>query len=102
MTIEVKAHHRRILELAAEDNPNNSRVESYNKSLGYQESLAQGWIEVQPKPAGNGLYFRITPAGDAARRRPKAQSVTKRKPLPMLKPRTSILPDRIPSMSKRP
>ncbi len=78
--MEVKTHHRHILNLAAEDNPNNARVDSYNKSLGYRECLAQGWIEELPKPAGNGLYFRITPAGAEVRYRPKVKSVPKRKP----------------------
>lgn len=102
MTIQVKAHHRRILDLAAEDHPNNARVDGYNRSLGYRECLAQGWIEELPKPAGNGLYFRITPAGVEVRYRPKLKSGPKRKPLPMAKLRISSLRDRIPSVSKRP
>lgn len=95
MTIQVKAHHRRILDLAAEDNPNNARVDAYNKSVGYQECHAHGWIEELPKPAGNELYFRITPAGAEVRSRPKVKLVSKRKPLPMTKPRISRLPGRI-------
>ncbi len=85
MTIKVKAHHRRILDLAAEDNPTNARVDAYKKSLGYQESLAQGWIEELPKPAGNGFYFRITPAETEARYRPNLKALPKRKPLAMAK-----------------
>ena len=84
MTIEVKAHHRRILDLAAEDNPTNARVDSYKKSVGYQESLAQGWIEELQKPAGNGFYFRITPTGTEARYRPKLKMLPPRKPLAMV------------------
>ena len=102
MTMQVKAHHRRILDLAAEDNPNNARVDGYSKSLGYRECLAQGWIEELPKLTGNGLYFRITPAGAEACSQPKVKSVPKRKQLPMAKPRISTLPERIPLVSKRP
>lgn len=100
--MQVKAYHRRILDLAAEDNPTNARVDGYNRSLGYRECLAQGWIEELPKPAGNGFYFRITPTGDEARYWSKVKSVTKRKPLAMAKPRISSLPDRISSVWKRP
>lgn len=53
MNLDVKAYHRRNLDLAAEDNPTNTRVDGYNKSLGYRESLALGWIEEVPKPASN-------------------------------------------------
>lgn len=100
MTLEVRAHHRRILDLAAEDNPTNARVDAYNKSLGYRESLAQGWIEELPKPAGNGFYFRITPAGSEARYRPKLKSTPKRTSLSMARPRISTVPDRLSSMRK--
>ncbi|WP_157099049.1 hypothetical protein [Novosphingobium rosa] len=94
MTIEVKAHHRRILDLAAEDNPTNARVDSYKNLLGYRESLAQGWIVEVPKPAGHGMYFIITPAGQNARYRPKSKA-PKRASLRMIEPRIPTLPDRI-------
>lgn len=95
MTIEVKAHHRRILDLAAEDNVTNARVDSYKKLLGYRDSLAQGWIEELPKPAGNGFYFRITPAGTEARNRPKLKSTPKRTSLGTAKPRLSPFSGRL-------
>ena len=98
--IFVKSHHRRILDLAAEDNPNNARVDSYKNSIGYQESLAQGWIEELPKPAGNGFYFRITAAGTEARYRPKLKMLPTRKPLLMAKPRLATFPGRLSSIPK--
>lgn len=101
MTMEVKAHHRRILDLAAEDNPTNARVDSYKKSVGYQDSLVQGWIEELQKPAGNGFYFRITPAGTEARYRPKFKALPTRKPLATAEPRLATLPGRLSPIAKR-
>lgn len=100
MTIEVKAHHRRILDLAAEDNPTNARVDAYKKSVGYQDCLAQGWIEELPKLAGNGFYFRITPTGAEARYQQKLEVFPKRKPLVMAKPRLAALPGRLSPIPK--
>lgn len=95
MAIDVKAHHRRILNLAAEDNPNNARVDLYKKKLGYRDSLAEGWIEELPNFGGSGFYFRITPAGTAALDRPKVRSVTQSSRLATPKPRLAALPPRL-------
>lgn len=95
MTIQVKAHHRRILELAAEDNPTNARVDAYKKSVGYQDSLAQGWIEELPRPGGNGFHFRITPTGTEARYQQKLEVLPKRKPLTRAKPRLATFRGRL-------
>jgi hypothetical protein len=80
-------HHRKILERAAEDNPNNARVPR-PAGKGYRECVERGWIEERTHPHAGYPYFAITDDG-------KVALATKLAPKPRTTPRLKMLPDHL-------
>lgn len=92
--VEPRHFHKRFLDIAAEENPNNARVPT-SPSKGYLECLAAGWIIEQTHPHAGYRYFTLTPAGQEARimRAPKKRRRTSN--LKLVPARLHEAPDRL-------
>lgn len=94
-TLPIRPYHRKYLECANEENPNNARVPK-SKNKGYLECLERGWIEEKITPDGGYAYFALTKAGESAlheRQAPKAVRRSRR--LKTLPPLVPVLPPRL-------
>lgn len=90
----VKKHHRKYLEIAAEENPNNARL-SRTPNKGYLECVSAGWLEELLHPHAGYKYFALTKAGEAVRRQASPPPPPAGRELAMMKPRVAPIPSRL-------